>query len=62
VPFRFPLLETKAPSLYLQIAEKAEELSNLGMSICAVARALKVSDKTVNKALQHLRRSAQKAR
>jgi len=41
------------PFVYLQIAEKASELRRLGMSACAIARALKVTDKTVARALRH---------
>jgi DNA-binding MarR family transcriptional regulator len=48
----FALIETQAPFAYQQIAEKAYELSWLGMSAGAIARALKVTDKTVTKALR----------
>ena len=33
-------------------AEKARELRRLGMSTCAIAQALKVTDKTITKALR----------
>jgi len=49
----FSLLCTKPPFVYQQVAEKARELSRLGMSACAIARVLKVTDKTVTKALRY---------
>jgi DNA-binding NarL/FixJ family response regulator len=48
----FSLLETRPPFLYQRVAEKARELSRLGMSASAIARTLKISDKTVSKALR----------
>jgi len=47
------LIHNVLPFVYLQIAEKASRLHRLGMSACAIARALKVDDKTVAKALRH---------
>jgi hypothetical protein len=49
----FSLLETRPPFVYQQVAEKARELSRLGMSAGAIARMLKITDKTVTKALCH---------
>jgi len=49
----FSLLDTRPPFVYQQIAEKARELSRLGMSACAIARMLKITDKTVTKALRY---------
>jgi predicted transcriptional regulator len=49
----FSLLETRPPFVYQQVAEKATELRRLGMSVCAIARILKLTDKTVTKALRH---------
>jgi hypothetical protein len=57
---QFPLLTTRRPFVYQIIAEKALELHLLGMSACAIAHALGVTDKTVTKALQYLRWSMQK--
>ena len=50
----FSLLDT-SPSffLYQQVAEKSGELRRLGMSVSAIARALKIADKTVIRALRH---------
>lgn len=36
----FPLLETRPPFAYQYLAEKASKLHLLGMSACAIARAL----------------------
>jgi hypothetical protein len=49
----FSLLGTRPPFVYQQVAEKAKELSRLGMSACAIARVLKTTDKTVIKALRY---------
>jgi hypothetical protein len=38
--------------MYQYLAEKAVELRRLGMSACAISRALKVTDKTITKALR----------
>ena len=45
------LVETAWPPFYQQIARKARHLRELGMSDKAIARALRVSDKTVAKAV-----------
>jgi len=52
VPFYFPILETRQPFPYQYLAEKASELERLGMSTCAIAKALEVTDKTITKALR----------
>ena len=49
----FSLLETRPPYVYHQVAEKARELSRLGMSASAIARILKTTDKTVSRALRY---------
>ena len=49
----FSLLETRRPFVYQQVAEKARELSHLGMSASAIARTLKTTDKTVSRALRY---------
>ena len=53
LPLRFPILQTRKSFLYQDLAEKASELRRFGMSVCAVARALQVTDKTIKKALRH---------
>ena len=50
--FNFSLLDTRPPFVYQQVAEKAKELSRLGMSVGAIATILKITDKTVTKALR----------
>jgi hypothetical protein len=45
------ILETEAPPVYQQIAPKAFQLQQLGMSNSAIARRLEVTDKTVAKAI-----------
>jgi hypothetical protein len=52
VPIKFALTDTRPPFTYQSIAEKAIELHRLGMSACAIARALGATDKTVTKALR----------
>jgi HD superfamily phosphohydrolase YqeK len=49
----FSLLDTRPLFVYQQVAEKAKELSHLGMAVCAIARVVKVTDKTVTKALRY---------
>jgi DNA invertase Pin-like site-specific DNA recombinase len=51
----FPVLATRRHFAYQIIAEKASQLHRLGMSACAIARALGVTDKTVTKALRSAR-------
>ncbi len=51
------LLETSALPLYQEVAQKAVHLRDLGLSLSAIARKLKVDDKTVAKAARWLRRT-----
>lgn len=46
-----PLIEHTAPPVYQQIAREAKHLRELGMSMKRIARALRVDDKTVAKAI-----------
>ena len=48
----FPILGTRPPFPYQYLAEKAYELERLGMSACGIAKALKVTDKTITKTLR----------
>jgi hypothetical protein len=48
----FAILKTSEPFPYQHLAEKASELRHLGISVCAIAKALKVTDKTITKALR----------
>ncbi len=52
LPFQFPVLDTRQPFIYQVVAEKALQLHQLGMSNCAIARALHVTDKTAAKAIR----------
>src|SRR4029453_6019468 len=52
LPLYVDLPHTVPSFLYLQIAENTSKLRRLGMSGCAIARALKADDKTVAKALR----------
>src|SRR4030095_3929145 len=52
LPLYVDLTHTVPSFLYLQIAENTSKLRRLGMSGCAIARALKADDKTVAKALR----------
>jgi DNA-binding NarL/FixJ family response regulator len=45
------IVEAEHLPVYLQIAEKAKHLRELGMSDKAIARQLRVSDKTVAKSV-----------
>ena len=51
IPFEAAILDTDAPPIYLQIAPKAVQLQQLGMSKSAIAKRLGVTDKTVAKAI-----------
>jgi hypothetical protein len=51
IPFEAAILDTAAPPIYQQIAAKAFQLQQLGMSNSAIARRLEVTDKTVAKAI-----------
>jgi hypothetical protein len=55
MPLRLAITQLTPTPRYLQVAEKAAELRRLGMSVCAIARAIGVTDKTVAKALRTLR-------
>jgi len=48
----FPILKVNPPFTYQYLAEKANELHRLGMSMSAIARSLNVTDKTIRKALR----------
>jgi len=48
------ILDTAAPPIYQQIASKAFQLQQLGMSSSAIARRLGVTDKTVAKGIAWL--------
>jgi hypothetical protein len=48
----FAISESRQLFPYQYLAEKATELRRLGMSTCAIARALRVTDKTITKALR----------
>jgi predicted transcriptional regulator len=48
------ILDTEAPPVHQQIAAKAFQLQQLGMSDSAIARRLGVTDKTVAKAIAWL--------
>jgi hypothetical protein len=56
VPFEAAILDTDAASIYQQIASKAAQFQQLGMSNLAIARRLGVTDKSVGKAISWLRR------
>jgi ribosome-binding protein aMBF1 (putative translation factor) len=51
IPFRAVLLEAVVPA-YLRIAREARTLRALGLSYARIARELKITDKTVAKALR----------
>jgi hypothetical protein len=54
VPIDAAILDTNVAPVYQQIAPKALQLQQLGMSILAIARRLGVTDKTVSKAVAWL--------
>ena len=56
VPFETELLDTSAAPLYQQIAPKAFQLQQLGLSNSSIAKRLGVTDKTAAKAVGWLRR------
>jgi transposase len=49
------VLTTRPPFAYQIIAEKSLQLHRLGMSACAIARVLGLTDKTVARALRYAR-------
>jgi hypothetical protein len=57
VPIDTAILDTNVAPVYQQIAPKAFQLQQLGMSDSAIARSLGVTDKTVAKALAWLIRA-----
>ena len=54
IPIEAEILDTDAPPIYQQIASKAFQLQQLGMSSSAIAKRLGVTDKTVAKAIAWL--------
>jgi hypothetical protein len=65
VPLEVALLGTEERPLYQQVAQKALQLRELGLSYCGIARKLEVDDKTVAKAigwLQMMRSSGARVR
>jgi len=52
MPFEVPLLETIAPPIYQQIAEKALHLNKLGMQPNRIAQRLGVDHTHVTRALK----------
>jgi transposase len=54
IPIDAPILDTDAAPVYQQIAPKAVQLQQLGMSNSAIAKRLKITDKTVAKAVAWL--------
>jgi hypothetical protein len=51
IPIEAAILDTEAPPVYQQIAPKAVQLQQLGMSDSAIAKRLKITDKTITKAI-----------
>jgi hypothetical protein len=58
IPIEAVILDTGGPPIYQQVASKAFQLQQLGMSSLAIARRLGVTDKTVAKAVAWFRRAA----
>jgi hypothetical protein len=56
IPIEAAILDTTAAPVYQQIAPKAFQLQQLGMSNLAIARRIGITDKTVAKAVAWLRR------
>ena len=61
IPIEAAILDTEAPPVYQQIAPKAFQLKQLGMSNSAIARRLGVTDRTVAKAIAWLGRAGHRA-
>lgn len=57
MPFEVALIETAERPIYQQIARKALQLRELGMSDRMIARRIGVTDKTVAKAIARLQNS-----
>ena len=58
IPIEAAILDTDAPPIYQQVAAKAIQLQQLGMSGSAIARRLGVTDRTAAKAVAWFRRAA----
>ena len=56
IPIEAAILDTEAPPIYQQIAAKAFQLQQLGMSNSAIAKRLGITDKMVAKAIAWLGR------
>ena len=56
LPITVPILNATRVFAYQQVAEKLARLRSLGRSLSAIGRALKVSDKTIAKALRTVAR------
>jgi len=56
IPIEAAILDTGAAPVYQQIAPKAVQLQQLGMSNSAIARRLGITDKTVAKSIAWLGR------
>jgi len=54
IPIEAAILDTDAPPVYQQIAPKAVQLQQLGMSDSAIAKRLGITDKTAAKAIEWL--------
>ncbi len=61
IPIEAAILDTGAPPIYQQIAPKAVQLQQLGMSDSAIARRLDVTARTVAKAIAWLGRAGHRA-
>jgi len=61
IPIEVAILDTDSPPIYQQIAPKAFQLQQLGMSRSAIARRLGVTDKTVANARAWLRRAGHRS-
>ena len=55
VPIEATILDTDAPPIYQQIAPKAFQLQQVGMSDSAIAKRLGITDRTVAKAIDWFR-------
>jgi hypothetical protein len=56
IPVEVAITETSPPPIYQRVATEAAQLERLGLSHRKIADALRVTDKTVTKALRWLRR------
>jgi len=55
IDVEFPVF-TEEPFMYQEIGPKALELQALGMTYCQIAEQLQVTDKTVAKGIQYVRK------